>query len=112
MPVREHQRRGPCEHAGRGGGDRWSGSGDDLGSDRGRDVTAHAGQIIELVPQMQKKLFHSGVTLRDRHTCWRARAHNRSACAAGIACDALCIRACSSCEACVGLAAPDVIIWM
>jgi hypothetical protein len=56
--VGEHQRRGASQHAACGGGDRGSGSGDDLGGHRGRDVATDAGEIIELVPEVQKKLFH------------------------------------------------------
>jgi len=50
------------------GGDHRRGCGDELGRHRGRHVATHAGDIVKLVPQMQKELFH-GAKLYGSNAC-------------------------------------------
>jgi hypothetical protein len=56
--VGQQKRGGPGEHAACSRGDDRLGGGEELGGHCGRHVATHAGDIVKLVPQMQKELFH------------------------------------------------------
>ena len=60
LTMREEQRRGSGEECTRGGGDYRRGRGKHLRRRDGSDVAADADQVIDLIPEVQKELFHRG----------------------------------------------------